>query len=234
MVDDLYPYFNQNQFERFIGQFMRVFSKFQVQDGVDRGSGYLLKKVPVVYGNMSRIVASIMNKRDFFTNERFPMMAVHLNRIELDRENKKSHFHKDAISMRRFGENNTPNSSVERIIGPAYVLGVDLSIYASSNTEMFSLLEQILLIFNPRVTIQTDNSVFNHDYITEISLESVSDEINYPLGTERGIRTITLGFTVPVRLRYPINPDGPIIEQIISTIKEDSEDGVTLTQEIIP
>lgn len=225
----LYPYRKSDQFERYIGQFMRVFSGFQVRDGVARGGETLTKKVPVVYGNMSRIVASILTKRDHFTNTSLPFMAANLVGIEIDLNNRKSPHHQDTVSKYSIGSSN----AVERLIGPAFILNMDLSIYASSSTELFGLLEQILLVFNPRVAIQVDTDADNSDYITEISLSTIQPEMQYPLSTNKETVMLTLGFTVPVRLRYPHDPNAAIIQQITLNLKEESS-GVTINTETIP
>lgn len=220
-----YPYRYAAQIERYIGQFMRVFSGFQTQDGVERDGTRNLKRVPVVYGNMSRIVASVLQKRNVFQSNRIPMMAVNMTGIELDNERKAPHHHMDAITAR----NSVGDvKAIHRMVGPAFNLQMELSIYASSNTELFSILEQILLIFNPRITIQTDNEIMNSDYITEITLESIQNEIQYPMGTNQDVIMQSLNFRVPVRLRYPYDPNGPYINEIIAKIFHESKDGTVL------
>lgn len=211
----IYPYKYDKQFEKYIGQFMRVFNGFQTKDGVTRDGTDNLKRVPVVYGNMSRIVASVLQKRGTFQNNRIPMMAVNLQSIEIDAERKKSHQHIDSMMQ------NT-DKAFARLIGPPLNLNMELSIYASSTSELFSIVEQILLVFNPRVTIQVDNNVLNSDYISEISLESINKEIQYPMGTQEQVVMLSMNFKVPVRLRYPHETDAPIIKQIIANILTES------------
>lgn len=233
-MSNLYPYRYGKQFERYLSQFGRVFSGFQVQDGVARGSSYdpYTRRVKLVYGSMSRIVATILNKRESFTNGTLPMMAFNLTGIERDIENKKNSRHVDHVSFR-----NTVGDiqAYERLMGPAFIMNIEVAIYASSTTELFSLIEQILLIFNPRVTIQTDTSVFNPDYLTEIELESIDNEINYPLGQEARVVQQSMNFRVPVRLSYPTNTDASFIEDIRARIFAESENGfdVLLDEETI-
>ncbi len=224
-MSNLYPYRYGKQFEKYLAQFGRVFSGFQVQDGVVRDGTYdpYTRRVKLVYGSMSRIVATLLNKRESFSNGTLPLMAFNLTGIERDNENKKNSRHVDHISFR-----NTRGDiqAYERLIGPAFVMNIELSIYASSTTELFSLVEQILLIFNPRITIQTDTSVFNSDYITEIELESIDNEINYPMGQEARVVQQSMNFRVPVRLSYPTNTDASYIEEIRARIFASSEEGL--------
>lgn len=233
-MSTLYPYRYGKQFEKYLSQFGRVFSGFQVQDGVTRGDSYdpYTRRVKVVYGSMSRVVASILNKRESFTNGTLPLIAFNLTGIEPDNENKKNSRHVDHVSFRNtVGE----IQAYERLMGPAFVMNIELAIYASSTTEMFSLVEQILLIFNPRIAIQTDNSVYNPNYITEIELESINNEINYPMGQEARVVQQTMNFRVPIRLSYPTDTNASFIEDIRARIFASSEEGldVLLDEETI-
>lgn len=209
-----YPYRFDSQFDKYIGQVMRVFSGFQVY--YDDNT---LRPVPVRYGSMSRIVASVLNKRDSLHNQALPTMAVNLSSIEPAPDNKRSHHHSDAVTYR---DRNGAQKSSERIIGPAFKLNLDVSIYASSVTQMFEILEQILLVFNPRVAFQVDNDAFNSDYITELELVGINDDINTPLGVDNRTVMMTLQFQCPVRLRYPMDFDAPLIETIKARIFDES------------
>lgn len=214
----LYPYRYAAQFERYIGQFMRVFSAFQTQDGVERDGVFRTKRVPVVYGNMSRVVATVLQQRNKLASNRLPMMAVNLQGVQKMEEEARNQHHHETIQ--KPGTDDT----VSRIFGPAFNLSMEVSVYASSTAELFSIVEQILLIFNPRITIQTDTNVLNSDYITEISLESMTNEIQYPMGPQEQVVMFTLNFMMPVRLRYPAKEDlDAIIKKIRLEIYEMSQ-----------
>jgi hypothetical protein len=225
-MSSLYPYRNGEQFKKYIGQFMRVFSGFQVKDGVARGGEVRTKRVPVVYGSMSRVVANVLTKKSRFVAASVPVLAVNMTGIQVDQENKPNPYHTDKVSKHMIGSNDT----LERKLGPAFILPMDVSIYASSTTELFEILEQILLIFNPRVTIQVDTDAHNADYITDITLVGIQPEIQTPLSTQKEVIMLTLNFEVPVRLRYPhgIDTDSVILE-ITNNIIDESEEIVLTT-----
>ncbi|MBG24111.1 MAG: hypothetical protein CMF22_11750 [Idiomarinaceae bacterium] len=231
-MSNLYPYRYGAQFERFLSQFARVLSGFQVRDGVKRDGDETVKtrRVPVVYGSMSRVVAQLLNDRDFLSNRRVPMMAFNLDSLEIDQEAKRNVYHVDEVSYKTA---DGTHASYSRAMGPAFIMNVSVSIYASSNTELFSILEQILLVFNPRVSIQTDNSVFNQDYISDITLEGINNEVSYPLGTDQRVVEQTLNFSLPVRLSYPVDLSSGIIERIRMRIFDDSTESLDMLEEII-
>jgi len=230
----MYPYRYGRQFEKYLSQFGRVLSGFQV---LERDSSLQspnnTRPVKVVYGGMSRIVASILNNRDSFTNKTLPFMAFNLTGIEKDIENKKTHHHVDHVVYKDAA--GYPQA-YERLMGPAFAMSIEVSLYASSTEELFSILEQMLLIFNPRIAIQVDTRVQNADYITSIELESINNEINYPMGTEQRVVQQSLTFRVPVRLSYPSSDDASFIEEIQARVllaTEESLDDFVFTEEII-
>ena len=90
-------------------------------------------------------------------------MACTLTSIEIDVNQRKSRKHIDAMVDGEIG-----NEVLYRLVGTPLVLNYDLAIICSSTTELFQLLEQILLVFNPRVTINVDDKKENASYITEI------------------------------------------------------------------
>lgn len=223
----VYEYRRGDQLEKYIGQFMRIFSGFQVEDGVERDGTRNRRRVPVVYGNMSRVTASILTNRDHLSAKTLPIMAANMIGLTPDRENKKTPYHRDERSLRVVPEYERYDV-VDRLTGPAFIMNMELSVYASSTTELFDIIEQILLIFNPRVAIQTSSSLVDSTYITDVSLVEIRPEIQYPIGTENSAVVMTLVFEVPVRLKYPQGFNDKIISQIVQNVKSaDSEDTVT-------
>lgn len=223
---EIYEYRRGEQLERHIGQFMRVFAGFQVSDGVQRDGSYLTKKVPVVYGNMSRIVASILSKRDFLANPTLPMMAVNMSGLSPDLDNRRTQHYRDERVVSKPDGN---LGVLERITGPAFIMNMELSVYASSTTELFDIIEQIVLIFNPRVAIQTSSDLYDADYITEISLTGFQPEMMYPMGTDSPVVMMTLQFDMPMRFKYPKGFGDKIIDQIIANVKSDEVPVETIT-----
>ena len=224
-----YTFRRSNQFESYIGQFMRVFSGFYVCDGVARnGVDPVPKKVPVVYGNMSRITASILTNRETFTNNKLPIMGVNLVSITKDENDVRPPFHVDSIAARYADTGNT--QAIERIHGPSFILGLEVSIYASSMVEMCELLEQILLIFNPRVTIRKTSDGYSSETTVDIALTGINNEIAYPIGTDQQVVVMTLTFDMPVRLSYPKGFKNSVINEIEIRMKNEDTDEIINTE----
>lgn len=221
-----YPYISDSQIAKYISQFMRAMSGFQVRESGDSNK---LIKVPVRYGSMNRIVASVLQRRDSFTNTALPLMAVNLTGISKDDDRKVSHHHMDSTLI----EVDQQSLAANRLVGPALTLEFELSIYTSSTTQLFEVSEQLMLLFNPRITIQVDNSTLNSDYITEITMDSIANEIQYPLGTEAQTVMQTFSFSVPIRLRYPFTITDTLIKEIRNKIFDDTTENVVELTELV-
>jgi hypothetical protein len=217
---ELYPYSGDGkQFKTYISQIMRVFSGFQVETNSEGE----LKRVPIVYGGMNRIVASILSKdQDKFTNNIIPLMAINLVGIEPDSMGKRSPRHEDQVA--NLMTNGADRTFASRLIGPSFIMNFELSIYADTTSQLFEIIEQLFLLFNPRVTINLDTSVTSGSYLSEISLTSISPDIQYPLGQEKQTVMMQMSFNCPIRLKFPHNADRDLIIKKITQNMFDSAD----------
>jgi hypothetical protein len=202
---------------------MRALSGFQTADGVERDGTRNLKRVPVLYGNMSRITAHMLKKGDKYLNNKIPVIGVNLESIQQDPEARRNQHFVESFTTTRTNPSNP--KLIERMMGPPFTLNLSAAIYASSTVELFDIVEQILLVFNPRITIQVDVRAINADYLTDITLTAINSELQYPLGMDQQVVVYSLEFAIPVRLRYPANVDdhANIIQQIRWRIFEESE-----------
>ena len=82
----LQQYFYDAQIERFLAQFIRMVSGFQVEFGADRSGNKTLQRVPVYYGDGSRQVASILNNMSENALPATPAMTVYINNVTYDRD----------------------------------------------------------------------------------------------------------------------------------------------------
>lgn len=226
-----YPVRYDRQFEKYIGQFMRAISGLQVENGVERSGSKNTRRVDVVWGGMDRVVASIMSKRnDHLVNSRLPIIGVSLSGIVPSAESRVSPYWNEPMPKRRVQSPPEKPTAINRMVGSMFIMNLDASIYASSTSELFMILEQMLAIFNPRLVIQSDTDIVNADYITSVSLESIQPEITFPLGQSAQECMMTLGFSVPVRLRYPLERDSEVLEKIKVNVMKEGDDRPIFTE----
>lgn len=228
MTTKKYPINYDRQFEKFIGQFMRAISGLQVENGVERNGSKNTRSVDVVYSTMDRVVASIMAKRnDHKVNSRLPIIGVNMTGLTPTQDARMSPYWNEPITKRRIQANPT---ALHRMVGPRFIMSMEASIYASSTSELFMILEQILLIFNPRLVIQSDTDLVNSDYITSVSLDSIQPEITFPLGQGSQECVMVLGFSIPIGLRYPVDRDKNVVDKIIANVLYEGGDKPIFTE----
>lgn len=224
MSTKVYPIVYNRQFERYIGQFMRAISGLQIENGVERNGTKDPRRVPVVWMAMDRVIASLMSKRnDHQVNSKIPMIGVNMSGLAQVQDSRMNPYWNEPIPKRRM-ETGVPHTAIQRLVGQQFVLTLDVSIYASSTSELFMILEQLLLIFNPRLVIQSDNDAINSDYITSITMDSIQPEITFPLGQGSQECVMNLGFSMPVRMRYPVDNNKAVIDKIVANVMFEGDD----------
>lgn len=219
-----YTFYYQGAFKDYILQFMRLFSGFQVEFNRDDDNDSIKDKktCPVYYGAMDRVVANVLHKEGVSTNVSLPIMSAVQVGIELNPEIRRSNYHEENVSRVRGSDNLRVVN--QKVMGTPYKMSMDLSIYTSNTDQMFQLLEQIMIMFNPKLTIQKSDNILDWTYLTEIELVAVSQETNIPAATDDRMIIWTLSFLMDVWLDYPMIENTNIIEEIITTIKDNTVD----------
>ena len=232
-------FFYDNQIRRFLLQFVRMFSNFQIESGAPDNTGVRdLITVPVRYGDMSRNAAAILRENSENKVIGAPLMSCYINALKYSRERVQEPNFVDKLHVRQRKYNSSTKTysrtqsnavTVERHMPVPYDLTMNLDIW-TSNTEMkLQLMEQMLCLFNPSLEIQsTDNYV---DW-TSLGLVELTD-VNFtsrtvPTGTEDSIDVATLTFNMPIWLTMPakVKKMG-VIHKIINSIYDGNGDLVS-------
>lgn len=215
-----YTYYYNAQIKRYIAQFMRIFSGIQVQYNVDRNKDGQLdrKSVPVYYGGMDRMEAEYIRDRNHNTAPSLPLITGLMTAVRMNPEKKKSPMHRETITRTRNGL----KGATERLMPVPYKLDMELSILASNTDQLLQILEQILILFNPRLTIQKSDSIHDWTSIVEVELTDIGNETNYPLGTNVRVVSNTLRFSFDVWLNFPLKEHDGVIERIITNINDET------------
>ena len=217
-------YFYDGQIRRYLLQIIRLMSNFSVKysDGT-------LARIPVLYGDPDRQVANILNQNSENSVQSAPRIAVYLSELELDtsRIGDSSYVGKVHIRERAFNEetnsyeNYQGNSyTVERLMPTPYKLTVKVDIWSSSNDQKLQILEQILMLFNPSLEIQTTDNYIDWTSLSVVDLTSVTlSSRTVPTGTADMIDIATLTLQTPIWISPPakVKKMG-VITQIISNI----------------
>ena len=230
-------HFYDGQVRRYITQMMRILANFPVQDG--KGEQ---KEVPVTYGDLSRQVANIIRENSENKLPSAPRIAVYLTGLELDKDRltDSTYTRKTNIREREWDADageylNTQgrNYTVERLIPTPYMMRINADIWTSNTDQKLQILEQLLVLFNPSLEMQTTDNFIDWTSITVVNLENVQwSNRSVPVGVDSEIDIATLTFSVPIYISPPtkVRKMGVITNIITSMFDEtlgDIESGVS-------
>jgi hypothetical protein len=222
-------FFYDEQIRRFLLQFARIFSNFQIEYGRDNSGNATLIRVPVRYGDASRQAQTILQENSAASLPSTPLMTFYITGMDYDRARIQEPYHVSKMQVRqRFYDQETQSYettqgnafTIERLMPVPYKMTINLDIWTSNTNQKWQLFEQIATLFNPALEIQsTDN------YIDWTSLSVVElDRNNYtsrtiPVGTENPIDIMTMTFTIPIWISSPAKVKKlGVVEKIIMSV----------------
>ena len=210
-------YFYDGQIRRYLLQVIRLLSNFVVK----YGDGTLVR-VPVMYGDPDRQAASILNQNSENAVLSAPRIAVYITDLELDTNRLADASFVGKMSVRERGIDEATglyNSSqgdmytVERLMPTPYKLSLKVDMWSTSNDQKLQILEQILMLFNPSLEIQTTDNYIDWTSLSVVDLVSVAySSRSVPVGgaTEIDIATLTLATPIyispPAKLFTAVDP----------------------------
>ena len=227
-------HFYDGQIRRYLTQIIRMLSNFSYKDSEGK-----LVQVPVMYGDMTRQVASIINNNSENKVPSAPRMAVYVTGLEMDttRLADSSYVNKLNIRERAFDEEgkeylNTQgkNYTVERLMPTPYTLSVNADIWSTNTDQKLQILEQILMLFNPSLEIQTTDNYVDWTSLSVVNLaQTTFSSRSIPMGTESEIDVATLGFTTPIYISPPTKVKQlGVVTNIVTSIFDETKGTIDL------
>lgn len=223
-------FFYDGQIRRFILQFIRIMSNFQVEYGTDAQGNQALLRVPVRFGDQSRQVAYIQkNASENTISGNVPMISCYISGLSYDRPRVQEPYHVSSMHIRQreydaetntFTQNQGNAFTIERLMPVPYLLTVKADIWTSNLTQKLQLIEQIGVLFNPSLEIQSTDNYIDWTSLTVIEQK----EINFtsrtiPVGTDDTIDVLTLTFEIPIWLSAPAKVKKlGVVEKIVNSI----------------
>ena len=225
-------FFYDEQIRRFLLQYIRAFSNFQVEYGKDRNGNTTLLTVPVKYGDSTRMVSSILRENSENKIIPTPMISCYITGLTYNPERRQdpTFVDKKHIRMRKFDINtNTYNTqqgnafTIERLMPVPYTLQMATDIWTSNTNQKLQLMEQILVLFNPALEIQSTDNYLDWTSLSYIELQQVQfSNRSVPVGVDEQIDIATLSFTVPIYLTAPAKVKKlGVINKIVASIFDD-------------
>jgi len=205
-------FFYDGQIRRYITQIIRILSNFVVRSGDGT-----LTRVPVMYGDPDRQAANIVNQNSENTIPSVPRIAVYITDYDLNRNRiqeptfiSKMHIRERAVEIDQYGNEYYTSEqgkqfTVERMMPTPFDLTVKADIWASNTEQKLQILEQILVLFNPSLEIQTTDNFIDWTSLSVLELEDVNfSSRSVPIGTNSTIDVASITLKTPTWLSPPV------------------------------
>lgn len=206
-------FFYDQQIRRFLLQFIRAMSNFQVRIGVDEAGGAVYQRIPVFYGDANRQASQILRGNSENALPSVPAMAVYLSGMTYDRARVQDPTFVSKLNIRKQEFDEETNTytgrqggvyTVERLMPVPYTLEVKLDIWSSNIEQKLMILEQISALFNPAIEIQSTDNYIDWTSLSYILLTgNTLTSRTVPAGPEDSIDIATLTFELPIWISAP-------------------------------
>ncbi len=223
-------WFYDEQIRRFLLQFARIFSNFNVEYGRnEEGTNHTLIRVPVRYGDSSRQVSTVMQNNSPNALPSTPLITFYITSLDYDRPRMQEPYHVSKMNVRqRYYDTATDTYettqgnafTIERLMPVPYSLTINLDIWTSNTNQKFQLLEQIIPLFNPALEIQSTDNFIDWTSLSVVELESSRwSSRTIPVGTEDPIDIATLTFKIPIWITSPAKVKKlGVVERIVASV----------------
>ena len=229
-------HFYDGQIRRYITQVIRLMSNFSYKDGDGA-----LRTIPVMYGDMTRQVSHIIRDNSENKLPSVPRMGIYVTNLEMDRTRlsdasfvSKVHVRERAYDSNKKEYLNTQgkNVTVERLMPTPYTLTVNCDIWTSNTEQKLQILEQICMLFNPSLEIQTTDNYIDWTSLSVVELNNISfSSRTIPVGTETEVDVASLTFSMPIFISPPTKVKKlGVITHIITSIFNEKTGNIDLSQ----
>tara|TARA_R110001606_G_scaffold97977_4_gene216217 strand:+ start:6937 stop:8379 length:1443 start_codon:yes stop_codon:yes gene_type:complete len=221
-------HFYDGQIRRYVTQMVRLMSNFSYKDSESN-----LVTVPVMYGDITRQVGSILRDNSENKVPSVPRMGVYIQGLETDssRISDSSFISKQHIREQKYNAVTESyegiqgkNYTVERLHPTPYILNCNVDLWTSNTDQKLQLMEQILVLFNPTLEIQTTDNYIDWTSLTTVSITSINfSSRTIPVGTDSEIDVASISFAVPIYISPPVKVKKlGVITNIIASIHNES------------
>lgn len=227
--EDQNNYFFYDQIRRYHLQFNRIFSSLLWKTGRNKFGEEEFRSVPCVTAGGSLTVGAI--QRDGMENKTntYPMISTYLEDVRLvpERRQDPNYVRQITTSERALNEVNGHYTgslgnqyTIESYMPVPYDIIMKVEVATSNTKQKHELMEQIMVLFNPAIDLQTSNNMFDWTSLGIVEMTNIGWSSN-SLPTTEDIDITTVSFRVPIWLSPPSKiKRQTIIREIITNIGE--------------
>ena len=225
MAGKYLDYWYDEQLKRYLIQLIRVFSNFRVEENTEKGKHY--NRVPARYGDMSRMVASILRNNSENVINSAPFITVTIGSLQIARDRTFDPFLVDTtqVAEREYNQETDSYGTVQgnlyttqRYMPVPYNLTINVDIWTTNTDTKMQIMEQILILFNPTLQLSQNDNPLDWTNIFELELTDITwSSRAIPAGVDEQLDIATMVFAVPIWLSPPAKVKRQSIIQQIQT-----------------
>lgn len=228
-------FFYDEQIRRFLLQFTRIFSGFQVEYGRDDAGNVTYLTVPVRYADASRQAQTILQENSKNTVPCAPLISFYITDIQYARDRVQEPYFVDRKLVRQreydevsqtYEETQGNAFTVERPMPVPYNMMLNVDIWTTNMNQKLQLFEQITTMFNPSLEIQSTDNYLDWSSLSVVEMTGNRFRSgSIPQGTEDEIEFLTFNFQLPIWLSPPAKVfKGGVVHKVITSMYDASGD----------
>jgi hypothetical protein len=226
-------FFYDNQIRRFLIQFAKIFSNWQVTKGKDPAGNEILVRVPVMYGDSSRQASTIIANNSASNLPSAPLISYYISGLEYNQKWTQDPTYIDKINVRQRSYNSETQSyeqvqgqafTVERQMPVPYTLRITVDFWTTNYNQKLELIEQLGTLFNPSLEIQSTDNFIDWTSLSVVYQDGLTfSSRSIPQGTGNPIDVMSWKFYMPIWISTAAKlKKMGVIEKIIASIHKGS------------
>lgn len=222
-------FFYDNQIRRFLIQFAKIFSSWQVTKGKDPAGNEILVRVPIMYGDSSRQASTIIANNSASNLPSAPLITYYISALEYDQTRTQDPTFIDKMQVRQRSYNTETQQyeqvqgqafTVERLMPVPYTLRITVDFWTTNYQQKLELMEQLGTLFNPSLEIQSTDNFIDWTSLSVVYQDGITfTSRSIPQGTGNPIDVLSWKFYMPIWLSNAAKlKKMGVIEKVIASI----------------
>lgn len=201
-------HFYDSQIRRFLIQFARIFSDWQVTKGKDPSGNDILIRVPVQYGDSSRMAQVAIAGNSTSSLPSAPLITYYITGLDYEQSRTQDPYFVDKLNVRQRTYNADTRTyeqtqgqafTIERIMPVPYKLSITVDFWTTNYQQKLELIEQIGVLFNPAMEIQSTDNFIDWTSLSVVYQDGITfSSRSIPTGTGNAIDIMSWKFYMPI------------------------------------
>ena len=171
-----------------------------------------------MYGDADRQASSIIRQNTENKVNSVPRISVYISGLTLDRDRMSDSSYVGKVHIRErdiqvdsvtghdtYNQAQGKNYTVERLMPTPFNLKMKVDIWAANTDQKLQIMEQILVLFNPSLELQTTDNYVDWTSLTVLNLSDINwSSRSVPVGNDTPIDIATLTVDTPIWISPPV------------------------------